>query len=311
MTETIKAAEYLDFGLSQLNNNLAEYLESEIIFIKSPIYDGLDDFVRIEIEQIVRNHKKQKKKVKKKATANNRTLLPKLTVVFETTGGFIEVVERISNVFRRHFKEVDFIVPGHAFSAGTVLVLSGDRIFMDYYSVLGPIDPQIQRENGNFVPGMGYLYKYNDLIEKSREDEITDAELLFLTKRFDPAVMFVIEQAKNHSEELIKEWLPKYKFKSWKKTTTRGLKVTPAMKKERANKIAEVLGDVSKWHSHGRGITIRELTGNEIKLEIDDFGAIDELNHDVRQYYDLVIDYCRKIGAENVIHTKYGLTRVS
>ncbi len=46
------------------------------------------------------------------------------------------------SVMRKHYKEVSFIVPSHAYSAGTVLVLSGDKIYMDYYSVLGPIDPQ-------------------------------------------------------------------------------------------------------------------------------------------------------------------------
>jgi Serine dehydrogenase proteinase len=300
VADTIKADGVIEFSLNQLNEGLSQQLKTEVIAIRSPIWGGLDDFVRIEIEKIVENTKSKRKK------------LPKLTVLFETTGGAIEVVERISNVFRNHFHEVNYVVPGYAYSAGTVLVLSGDNIYMDYYSVLGPIDPQIEGEDGKFIPGMGYLYMYEELVAKSRENEITNAELLFLTKRFDPAVMFLIQQAKNHSEDLIKEWLPKYKFKHWKQTETKKVKVTPKMKRDRAAKIAEVLGDASKWHSHGRGITMRELEGNnDIKLKIEDFGKDKNLSGIIRQYYDLFVDYGRKTGSQYAIHTKHGFTRVS
>jgi len=300
MTDTVKADEVINITLNQINRDLANKLSSEVITIRSPIYRGLDDIIRIEVERIIR-----------KAPGKRKTL-PKLTVVLETTGGYIEVVERINNVFRKHFKEVDYIVPGYAFSAGTVLVLSGDNIYMDYYSILGPIDPQIEDENGKFIPGMGYLYKYQELIDKSADPQktISHAELLFLTKRFDPAQMFIIEQAKNHSEDLIKEWLPKYKFKNWKRTERKKKPVSLRDKKERAIKIAKVLGDASKWHSHGKGITMRELRGREIKLKIEDFGLDRKLNEIVRQYYDLFIDYGRKIGSEYAIHTKYGMRRI-
>lgn len=297
MTQTVKTNDLIEYTLGQINRQLSDLLNSEVINIRSPIYRGLDDLIRTEIEQIFR----QKRRTRK---------LPKLTVLLETTGGYIEVVERINDVFRKHFREVDFIVPGYAYSAGTVLVLSGDNIFMDYYSVLGPIDPQIEDDKGNFIPGMGYLYKYQQLIEKSKKGDITDAELLFLIKRFDPGVMYVIEQAKNHSEELIKKWLPKYKFKNWKSTETKRERVTIKIKRERASNIAQVLSNASKWHSHGRGITMRELTGNEIKLKIKDFGADQELNKIIRQYYDLFIDYGRKINAEYAIHSESGIRRI-
>ena len=299
MTSTIKANEFIGLHLSRCAHELSEKLKSEVLFIKSPIFRNLDDMVRTEIEKIVQHVESRKK------------LLPRLTVVLETNGGYIEVVERISNVFRNHFREVDFIVPSHAYSAGTVLVLSGDRIYMDYYSVLGPIDPQVENDQGKFIPGSGYLYKYNNLIEKSRENELTDAEMLFLTKRFDPGQMYVIEQSKSHAEELIKEWLPKYKFKHWTVTATQKNKVTLKMKKERAAQIAKVLGDASRWHSHGRGISMRELRRKDIKLVIDDFGRDKELNQLIRQYYDLFTDFCVKMGADYALHTKHGFRPIS
>ncbi|WP_414521440.1 SDH family Clp fold serine proteinase, partial [Umezakia ovalisporum] len=64
-----------------------------------------------------------------------------LLVILETEGGSIETTERIADVFRHHYPlgEVSFLIPNFAMSAGTILVMSGDRILMDYYSVLGPI----------------------------------------------------------------------------------------------------------------------------------------------------------------------------
>lgn len=49
---------------------------------------------------------------------------------------------------------------------------SGDKIYMDYYSVLGPIDPQVMNKDGKFVAALGYLDKINELIKKARDNEL-------------------------------------------------------------------------------------------------------------------------------------------
>jgi len=54
---------------------------------------------------------------------------------------------------------VDFLIPSHAMSAGTILAMSGDAIHMDYYSVLGPIDPQVENQEGRLIPALGYLIR--------------------------------------------------------------------------------------------------------------------------------------------------------
>ena len=43
------------------------------------------------------------------------------------------------------------IVPDGAMSAGTIFALSADRIMMDYFSCLGPIDPQIEKDDNSYV----------------------------------------------------------------------------------------------------------------------------------------------------------------
>ena len=297
---TIKANDLVEFVLSESNKAVADYFSSDALILKSPIRFGLDNIVRTEIETL------------KDGQENTKNL----TVLLETTGGFIEVVERIYNVIRKHYEHVNFIVPNYAYSAGTVLVLSGDEIYMDYYSVLGPIDPQMENENERFVSGLGYLAKFDDLVEKINKAENPEnvrAELAYLLKKFDPAELFDLEQARSHSEDLLEEWLSRHKFKDWAVTETSGLPVTDDDRRARASEIAKILGDPQRWHSHGRGIGIKELSSEEIKLKITDFGNIPELNDKVRKYYDLFIDYCDKLGSNDtystVIHSRNGIRR--
>lgn len=92
--------------------------------------------------------------------------------------------------------------------------MSGDNIYMDYYSVLGPIDPQVQNKDGKLVAALGYLDKVNELLEKARKNEISNAEFLIL-KDLDLAELREYEQAKELTIDLLKKWLVKFKFKNW------------------------------------------------------------------------------------------------
>lgn len=175
---------------------------------------------------------------------------------------------------------------------------------MDYYSVLGPIDPQIQNSEGRWVLGLGYLGKYKELIERSRSGDMTQAELNFLLNKFDPATLFLLEQAKAHSSDLIERWLCQYKFKDWDTRMTSGVEVTDDYKRKRAQDIAELLGDATEWNTHGRGIPLRTLESEKIRLKIRNFGEDPELNRAIREYYDLFVDYCGKVGVGMAIHTK-------
>jgi hypothetical protein len=268
------------------------------MIIRSPMVFGLGRLVREEIDNL---HSQE----------NARP--SRLSVLLKTGGGNIEVVERIYGVFREHYTTVSFIIPDYAYSAGTVLVLSGDEIYMDYYSILGPIDPQVLSADGQFVPGLGYLQKYEELTRKINEapdSAQVRAELSYLLTRFDPAKLFLLEQARNHSASLLKAWLPRHKFKHWAKTKDRGLEVTEAMRERRAEEIAIILGNPERWHSHGRGIGIKDLTSDAIKLDIINFGDDPDLNQLIGSYYHLFTDYCDKLGADtesSAVHTRNGM----
>ena len=125
---------------------------------------------------------------------------------------------------------VDFLIPSHAMSAGTILAMSGDAIHMDYYSVLGPIDPQVENQEGRLIPALGYLIRYEDLLEKANSGNITAAELNILLN-FDQGDLYRFTQARDLSISLLEEWLVKYKFKDWTTTETHGDPVSLEMKK--------------------------------------------------------------------------------
>ena len=139
-------------------------------------------------------------------------------------------------------------------SAGTVLVMSGDAIHMDYYSVLGPIDPQYQQADGMYVPGLAYVEKFNELMDKADAGDLNDAEMAYLLAKFDPAKIKAIEHERELSVNYLEEWLTRYKFKDWKTTKSRGLKVDAKMRRERAAEVGRKLNDPGLWHSHHRGI---------------------------------------------------------
>ncbi|MCE9620838.1 MAG: ATP-dependent Clp protease proteolytic subunit [Actinomycetia bacterium] len=221
----------------------------------------------------------------------------RLVVNLETNGGLIESAERIAHTLRHHYpRTVDFVVTTYAMSAGTVLVMAGDNIFMDYSATLGPIDPQLSRPgSGMYVPALGYLEQFNRLIEKSAASGLTKAEMAYLLNSFDPAELYRYEQARELSIALLEEWLVKYKFKNWKETKTRRIKVTTAMKKQRAAEIAKKLNATEHWHSHSRGISMA-VARRDLNLQIEDLEDTPEIRDALAAYNSLLLDYRMRRG---------------
>ena len=116
-------------------------------------------------------------------------------------------------IIRCHYSEVFFVVPDAALSAGTIFCMSGDRIYTEYSSSLGPIDPQVW--NGTtWVPALGYLDKVEALLDKAAKSTLSKAEFLILQGQ-DLALLSRYEQARDLTVTLLKKWLVEYKFKDW------------------------------------------------------------------------------------------------
>jgi len=215
------------------------------------------------------------------------------------------MAEKMVEIMRHHYQEVYFVVPSFALSAGTILCTSGNRIYMDYSSSLGPIDPQVW--NGKeWVPALGYLDKVEGLLKKATSGALTNAEFLILQNQ-DLAVLARYEQARDLTVTLLKKWLVEFKFRDWAVHRTDpaklGQPVTLDEKQERAEQIAKMLGDNKLWHSHGRMIgpgTMSRL----LRLEINDYSADDALRPLIRAYNDLLTDYIVRHGYNVFMHSR-------
>ena len=266
-------------------NALEEKLDADVFVYYGGLNDGIESRVRKIIEDICNDGKKH----------------DKLCVILTTTGGGLSPVKRMVNIFRNFYSEVDYIVPDYAYSAGTVMCCSGDKIYMDYYSVLGPIDPQVRNKDGNFVAALGYLDKINELIAKAQNNTLTNAEFIIL-KDFDLAELRAYEQARDLAVDLLVEWLPKYTFKTWKFHKSSNTPVTLEEKQIRANEIAQNLSDNKEWKSHGRPISREEL--GKLKLKIDNLEDIPEAYKAISEYNELMRDYIGKYSMKQFIQTR-------
>jgi len=224
----------------------------------------------------------------------------RLSIVLRTPGGSAETVERFVGVVRHHYNTVNFIVPDMAMSAGTIFCMSGDNIFMDYSSTLGPIDPQVLAPDGSgYVAALGYLDKVAEIANKQ---QLAPTDVIFL-KSLDLAKLALFEQARDLSIDLLKKWLVEYKFKDWTEHRTHnpGTPVTQEEKEQRAQEIASALSDNRMWHSHGRALGIDKL--KRLGLEIDDYSDNRELRDAIRSYNDLLTAYTDRSGVTFYLHS--------
>ena len=277
--------------LSQRLDRLEQILAGDVLSFYGQILDGFVSTFREIVEQLVAGNEES-------GGCSTKPLFIMLT----TPGGSPFAAERFVTIIRRHYKEVNFIIPDYAYSAGTVFCMSGDNILMDYCSVLGPIDPQVITKDGRTVPALGYLDKINELITKSERNELTAAEFIIL-KEFDLAELRFYEQTTELTIDQLKKWLVQYKFKDWKHHKS-GKEVTEEEKVSRAEEIAKTLNDTNLWKSHARPINMETLE-NVVRLKIEDYGKDHKKQRAIQEYHQLVVDYMSQNTFPIFIHTRY------
>jgi hypothetical protein len=189
----------------------------------------------------------------------------KIDVYIETPGGSGETAEEIVKLLHRNFETVSFVVSGEAKSAGTIIVLSGDEILMTETGSLGPIDAQMKI--GRSVIS---AYDYMEWVDEKRKEAEKQGRLnpfdATMVAQITPGELGSVYHSLKFAEDLVVEWLTKYKFKTWTTTETHKHPVTEDMKKKRALEIAAELTNHSKWRSHGRSIKIADLEGIGLKI---------------------------------------------
>jgi ClpP class serine protease len=214
----------------------------------------------------------------------------KIVFYIETKGGSGDAARDIAELLHKKFDEVHFLVAGEAKSAGTILALSGDEILMTETGSLGPIDAQVTVGRSAFS-----AHGYMTWVEQKREESIQTGKLspfdATMVAQISPGELNQVNNALNFAINLVKTWLPQYKFKNWTKTETNGYEVTSEMKEKRAEEIARDLTDQSRWNSHGRSLKINDLKDLGIKIiSVDEDPVMADIVYRIKAINRLLFD---------------------
>lgn len=246
-------------------NAIGNCLDSDAMCVYGPIFPPIDRVVYDAME----GHGDKKEKV---------------AVVLNTGGGEADVAEKIVKIIRHNYKEVSFIIPDIAMSAGTMMAMSGDRILMNYASCLGPIDAQIEEgDNREQISVADYLRKFEEMRKKSENGELTQADVILLENGLNLGQLERYKKEQELGAALVREWLSEYQFKGHG---------------EKAKKVAEILNDNNRWHTHGRPIDMSELRkiGEEVDMDLSvaDYEQNPDLAASIKDYFSLLEDFARK-----------------
>lgn len=212
-----------------------------------------------------------------------------IDVYLETPGGSGETAEEIARFLHSKFDEVNFVIAGEAKSAGTILVMCAHNIYMCSTGSLGPIDAQVR-----IGRSMVSAYDYKTWVEERRIEAMNSGKLnpfdALLISQISPGEIYGIMNSLQFAQDLVKEWLPKYKFKDWTTTRTQNLPVTQEMKEERAKEISEKLCNHMDWHTHARSLKIEDLK-EELEIEnIDDNPTLANIVYRIKTVIRLIFD---------------------
>lgn len=199
---------------------------------------------------------------------------PNVDVFLISNGGSAEASERIVKLLRGRFTSVRFIVPANAYSAATLICLSGDEILMGASGTLGPIDPQI-----GGIPTRAILRAFDQVKEQLKQEgpKALPAYAPLLNK-YDLHILEMCKSAEELSKELAETWLSTYMLKCDRADP-------------RVATIVQSLTSYDHHKSHARGVdrgTARSLGINVTNTET--VNELDELVRSLRNQYAFFIE---------------------
>lgn len=97
-----------------------------------------------------------------------------LDIIIHTIGGDIMNSDVIMNVILNYKHNVNVYVPCFAFSAGTMLTLCANNIYMNEISLLSPIDPQMTYKIDKFISCTSSSKHLADLLKNKTANNIDD-----------------------------------------------------------------------------------------------------------------------------------------
>jgi ClpP class serine protease len=211
-----------------------------------------------------------------------------IDVLLLSPGGRPDAAERIVSMLRRRFKEVHFLIPHSAYSAATMIALSGDTITLHPSATLGPIDPQI-----GGVPARSIkrgFQNVKDHIKKEGPNALPP--YIPLIEKYTLPLLEICDDSEKLSKELVKTWLRDYMF---------------AGQKNMGKKIAQIVkyfSDYDTHLTHARPISIEKLQKYKLSLSYSD-GELSEL---LWEAHILIIGFFNILGFVKLFENAHGVS---
>ncbi|MBI4539490.1 MAG: hypothetical protein HY704_08280 [Gemmatimonadetes bacterium] len=174
-------------------------------------------------------------------------------VLVHSPGGSPEATERIVDLLRARFRQVTFLVPHSAYSAATMLALSGNEIILHPSASLGPIDPQI---NGTPARSIRRGFdRVRDLLKREGPEALP--AYLPLIEKHSLEVLEICDDSEKLARELASDWLGGYMFGNEPESDEKAGKVS---------KIVSFFANYDDHKTHSRPLTFRKIKDLGLKL---------------------------------------------
>lgn len=113
--------------------------------------------------------------------------IKRIDLVMDTTGGSVESSDIIIKLLLSYRGEINVFIPYYAYSAGTLISLIGDKIYMNEYSMMSPTDPQVEFIDSEFTE----LVSVNSIIKLVKTKGIKNVSDTFGLQYFEYKKMYV------------------------------------------------------------------------------------------------------------------------
>lgn len=175
-------------------------------------------------------------------------------ILIHSPGGRADATERIVLILRNKFKKINFLIPHSAYSAATMLALSGNSIVLHPTAILGPIDPQIAG-----IPARSIKRGFEKIKEKiANEGPETLPAYIPLIEKYTIDLLELCEDSEKLSKKLVHDWLKEYMFENKKG------------KSKEINKAVNYFSDYDRHLLHSRPLSLKKLQKFKLNIELAD-----------------------------------------
>lgn len=164
-----------------------------------------------------------------------------LTLILHTPGGVTNAAETIVSYLHSKFADIEVIIPTYAMSAGTMISLGTDRIYMGRQSQLGPIDPQLPMGN-RYVSARAIVDQFARAHSEVSNNPRLGHVWAPILQTLGPALLTESQNALDYGEKMVASWLAKKMLAGSENA------------EEKAKAVASYFNDASHHRSHGRRI---------------------------------------------------------